>query len=125
MTAVRWTTAEQARGKRGQDHKDQVISEGEGGDYHTRGANQGGSNDESANWSGSDSEETEGSETGEEATTAGETMWERETRTATARGTLESGAERPQGEAMAGGGETRKAPPPRPPTSWERGDAMG
>ena len=111
MTAMRWTTAEQARGERGQDHRDQVISDGEGGDYQTRGDNQGGSNDESADWSRADSEETEGSATDEEATTTGGTGWESATRTVTARGTLESTAEWPQGEAIAGGGDTGNPPP--------------
>ena len=70
-TAARWTTAEQAQGGRGQDHRDQVISDGEVGDYRARGDNKGGINGESAEWSGADSKETEVSATEEEATTTG------------------------------------------------------
>ena len=43
MTAARWTIAEQAQGGQGQDHKNQVSSNSEGGDYRTRGGNKGGS----------------------------------------------------------------------------------
>ena len=43
MTAARWTIAEQAQGGQGQDHKNQVSSNSEGGDYRTRGGDKGGS----------------------------------------------------------------------------------
>ena len=49
--------------------------------------------------------------------------WERETHTATAWGTQESGAGELHGEARAGG-RTPGNPPPRPPTRRERGAAM-
>ena len=56
-TAVRRTTAEQAHRGRGQEqHRDQIISDGEGGKYHTRGAGQEGSKDKSVDWSCAESE---------------------------------------------------------------------
>ena len=45
-----------------------------------------------------------------DATSAGGTEWERETRTATAWGTQESGAGKLHGEARASGGNTGKSP---------------
>ena len=59
-TAARRTTAEQARQGRVQDHRDQVSSNSEGGEYRVRGADQEGSDNESDERSGADSEETEG-----------------------------------------------------------------
>ena len=108
-TAARRTSADQARrGKVQTRHQDQVSSDGKGGEYHARGANQEGSNDKRAEWSGADSEEMEGLAIEEEATTVGWPGWEKETRTATEWGTQESGVGWLQGEVMVGRGENKK-----------------
>ena len=98
------TTTAQASGRRGQH--DQVSSDGAGEEYRARGGAEGESSDESTGWSGG---ESDGPATDEEATNAEGTGWAGEPRTATSGGTQESGADRHLGDAMAGGGNTRKA----------------
>ena len=71
MKAARRTRADKARRGRGQEHREQVSSDGKGGEYRARGYSQEASNDESVEWSGADSEESEGSATEEERNNAG------------------------------------------------------
>ena len=101
MKAARKTIAEQACGGRRQEHREQVSSDVKGEEFCARCGGQEGSGNESVEWSSTDLEEFEGSETEEEATTTGGTGWESKTRTATAWGTQESGADQLHGEARA------------------------
>ena len=69
--AARRNTAKQARRGRDQEHRDQVSSDGKGGEHCTRGPGKEGSNNTIEEWSGAKSEESEVSATEEEATTVG------------------------------------------------------
>ena len=112
-------------GKRrtGQDHRDQVSSDGEGGEYCKRGADHEG-NDKSAEWSGADSKETKGSAIEEEAKTAGRAGGEcrcvQKRRGKPKKGAWSSNKGKRWQEVATPG-----KPPPRPPTRREHEAAMG
>ena len=96
-------------GEQGQEHREQVFSDGKGGEHCARGYGQEGSDDKSAEWSGEILEESEGLATEEEAATAGGLGWGREMQTSTTWGTQETGAEQLHREALARGGNNGKA----------------